>query len=35
MGKGVADIEIMREVFVKEYSFKVFDYLRTLDGIDN
>lgn len=35
MGKGVPDIEINREVFVKEYSFKVFDYLRTLDGIDN
>jgi len=29
------DIEINREVFVKEYSFKVFEYLRKLDGIDN
>ena len=35
MGKGKEDIEILREVLVKEYGFKVFDYLRKLDGIDN
>ena len=29
------NIEILREVSVKEYSFKVFEYLRKLDGIDN
>ena len=29
------DIEIKREVYVKEFSYNVFNYLRKLDGIDN